>query len=235
MKQYKYESREEYLDVQVTRSQNKFEYCKVYFSDLVRYKRLLELHQAWHQLPRISGAILCLGVRSGAEVDMFRSTFCGPLMNLTAVQNYARSVDQSKNGQAKIALSRRLGLGGGSQQDGRVMGVEINPDAARPDIHIGSFDDLPNEWTAKFQLLYSNSFDHSVDPFKTIAEWRRVAAPGAYVIIGFAPGTEASRTDPLGGMTITQMIALWQLPVVFASETLNRGGYHEVCFQVDKP
>ncbi len=231
MKQYQYKNREEYLDAQVIRSRNKFGYCKVYFTDLVRYKRLIGLHQARQQQPAISGSILCLGVRSGAEVDMFRAAFYGPLMRLQMVQEFARQTDQSKDGQKKIRLASRLGVGSGNPRDGRVLGVEINPDAAREDVHVGSFDDLPKEWTGKFHLLYSNSFDHSVDPQRTISEWRRVAAPGAYIIVGFAPGTDASPTDPLGGMTITQMIDLWQLPLVFASETLNRGGYHEVCFQ----
>ncbi|MBX3048310.1 MAG: class I SAM-dependent methyltransferase [Anaerolineales bacterium] len=232
MKQYRYKNREEYIDAQVVRSRNKFGYCKVYFTDLVRYKRLLSLHQTRQQQPSISGAILCLGVRSGAEVDMFRATFYGPLMRLHTMQEIARRADRSKHGEEKIRLAKRLGIGSGNPHDGRVWGVEINPDAAREDIHVGSFDDLPKEWTGKFQLLYSNSFDHSVDPQRTISEWKRVAAPGAYIMIGFAPGTDASHTDPLGGMTITQMIELWQLPVVFASETLNRGGYHEICFQM---
>lgn len=232
MKQYRYKNREEYIDAQVVRSRNKFGYCKVYFTDLVRYKRLLSLHQTSQQQLPISGPILCLGVRSGAEVDMFRATFFGPLMKLRTVQAIARRVDRSKHGEDKIRLAKRLGIGGGGPQDGRVWGVEINPDAGREDIHVGSFDDLPKEWAGKFQLIYSNSFDHSVDPERTTKEWLRVAAPGAYILIGFVHNATPSQRDPLGGLTLVSMIDLWKLPVVFASETLNRGGYHEICFQV---
>jgi len=80
--------------------------------------------------------------------------------------------------------------------------------------------------------MFSNSFDHSMDPIKTVREWRRVAAPGAYVIVAFTPGTKPSATDPLGGLSISAMIKLWQASVVFDSETVNRNGYHEVCFRL---
>jgi len=125
-----------------------------------------------------------------------------------------------------------FGAGSGRRDDGRVVGVEINPECSRPDVYNGSYDELPDAWSGRFRVMFSNSFDHSMDPIKTVREWRRVAAPGAYVIVAFTPGTKPSATDPLGGLSISAMIKLWQASVVFDSETVNRNGYHEVCFRL---
>jgi hypothetical protein len=183
--------------------------------------------------PARNPRILCLGVRSGAEVDMFRAVFYGPLLRFSKVQEYARKADTSAIGEPKIRLARRLGVGGGSGHDGRVIGVEINPDAKRDDVWIGSFDDLPSDWESRFDLIYSNSIDHAQDPQRTIAEWKRVAAPGAYVILGFTEGTAVSSHDPFGDIDFKVMQELWQAPIVFLSSTMNQNGYKEICFRIN--
>lgn len=238
IKVHKYENRQEYLDIQVERSRQKFGLCKVFLRDVLRYRELItldyvrgsqsqQLHSAWK--PR---RILCLGVRSGAENDLFRSAFFGPLLRLPWVARAGVRMDNTKYAADKIRLASRLGFGSGSQSDGRVMGVEVNPNAARKDIHIGSFDELPSGWNDQFDLLFSNSFDHSMDPQRTVAEWKRVAAPGAYVIVGFAMDQEQSDHDPTTGLTFKTLSELWQAPIVFASETFNRNGYYEICFRL---
>ena len=235
MEQHTYTSRQEYLDSQVIRSQRKMEYCKVYFYDLFRYQQLIHddlLTKNKQVSSQDMQPILCLGVRSGAEVDMFRSVFFGPLLKQKFWRRSLFKQDTTTEAESKIALARRFGWGAGSAEDGRVKGVEVNPDAARPDVHIGSYDELPDNWAGKYRILYSNSFDHSMDPEKTAASWRKVAAPGAYVIIAFVHNAAPSETDPLGGLTLERMEELWQAPVVFSSQTLNRNGYHEICFRL---
>ncbi len=233
-----YENRKEYIDIQVERSRKKFGMCKVFMRDILRYRELLawdysreagnqRLRSAWK--PR---RILCLGVRSGAENDLFRAGFFGPLLRSQTIARLAAAQDNTKYAHDKLKLARRYSLGAGHYADGRVMGVEINPDAERPDIFIGSFDELPADWSGQFDLIFTNSFDHSMDPAKTVAEWKRVAAPGAYVIVGFAMDQEQSDHDPTTGLTFEGLSELWQAPVVFASETFNRNGYHEVCFRL---
>lgn len=238
IKVHQYDSRQQYLDTQVERSRKKFGMCKVFLRDILRYRELL----AWDFLREQGGTqlrstwkprrILCLGVRSGAENDLFRAGFFAPLLKNHAIAGLAAAQDNTKYAHDKLKLARQYSLGAGNYSDGRVMGVEINPDAKRPDIFIGSFDDLPVEWNGQFDLLFTNSFDHSMDPTKTVAEWKRVAAPGAYVIVGFAMDQEQSDHDPTTGLTLDGLSELWGAPVVFASETFNRNGYHEICFRL---
>lgn len=237
MKLFEYKTRDDYVKTQIERSRKKMGYCKVYFSDVIRFRQLIELDRYGHGAagsgrPAIKN-ILCLGVRSGAEVDLFRAAFFGPLLRLKRVQNYARRRDTGAFSEPKIKMAHRLGLGSGSRRDGRVMGVEINPDAKRDDVWIGSFDELPEEWAGRFNLLYSNSLDHSQEPRKTFAEWRRVAAPGAYVILGFTEGNMVSDHDPFGGIDYTTLQELWDAPVVFFSDSYSQNGYREICFRLD--
>jgi hypothetical protein len=238
IKIHQYEDRQEYIDIQVQRSRDKFGLCKVFLRDILRYRELLSwdyyrgagsqpLRSTWR--PR---RILCLGVRSGAENDLFRAGFFGPLLRIHALSNLAAQRDSTKYAGDKIRLAERFGIGAGSRADGRVVGVEINPDASRSDIRVGSFDELPAEWAGEFDLLFSNSFDHSMDPARTVAEWKRVAAPGAYVIVAFAMDQQQSDHDPTTGLTFTTLRELWGEQVVFASETYNRNGYHEICFRM---
>lgn len=102
------------------------------------------------------GPILCLGVRNGLEVDLFRDVF---------------------------------GVA--------VQGVELHPQGARPDVWIGSFDAMPPEWAGRFALLYSNALDHAWEPDQTAQEWRRDAAPGAWLALTLAVGNVPTETDPI--------------------------------------
>jgi len=91
MQVYEYSDPEAYRETQIKRSQSKFGLCKVYMEDVVRYRQ-------WLSLDLVRGAtgpgpklqpILCLGVRSGAELDLFRTAFFGSLMRLPPVQQLA--------------------------------------------------------------------------------------------------------------------------------------------------
>lgn len=236
MKIFKYKDREAYFEAQIERSQEKGNYCKVYFSDVIRYRQLIEMDKkgakkGGDRRPR-SMRILCLGVRTGAELDLFRAVFRGPLFRFRLIHEFAQHRDTVPFGDRKIQLAKRLGIGSGSPGDGRVMGVEINPAARRQDIWIGSFDELPNEWENQFDVIYSNSIDHSQNPEQTVAEWKRVAAPGAYVILGFAENNSVSHHDPFGGFGYMDLQKLWDAPIVFLSDTYNQNGYKEICFRL---
>jgi hypothetical protein len=67
-----------------------------------------------------------------------------------------------------------------------VYGVDINPKVKEV---AGStlccdFNNLPPNWTDKFDFVYSNSLDHAFDIKKTILEWRRICK--GYILIRFA-------------------------------------------------
>lgn len=226
MKIYQYKNREEYLSEQVVRYRHKHRFCKVFFADLFRYHDLLK------DLRKPIESILCLGVRTGAEVDMFRAVFFSPFLRARLLRNFLVRQDTGKSGAEKIRLANRFGIGSGSNRDGKVVGVELAEEARRDGIWIGSFDELPPEWTGKFDLIYSNSIDHSSDPQKTVDEWKRVASPGAHAIILFSEGREASNHDPFGGITFQVLKDLWKAPVVFEDETSNLNGYSEICFRL---
>lgn len=235
MKLYKYSNRDEYIKTQIKRSQAKLGFCKVFFQDILRYKQVIDidlLQRGYEKPGLLLQPILCLGVRSGAEVDMFRAVFLAPFLRMTVFRWRVTRLDDNKDAWKKIRLSGRFGIGSGRKDDGRVMGVEINPAVERPDIYVGSFDELPDAWTGKFRVLYSNSFDHTMNPEKTMVEWRRVAAQDAYLILAFTNDKKPTVTDPLGGLSFEKMAYLWQAPIVFASETLNRTGYSEICFRL---
>jgi hypothetical protein len=230
MKVYQYESREHYLADQIKRSRGKSSYCKVFFSDVIRYRQLLGMDRV-EQETKVS-PILCLGVRSGAEINLFRAVFFGPLFRFDLVRQRAIRTDTTNLGRRKIELATRFGAGAGNPSDGRVIGVELAPDVQRPDLWIGSFDEMPAEWSGRFRVIYSNSFDHSQDPERTVAEWKRVAAPGAYVILAFSETHKETYHDPVGGIGFAEMIDLWDAPIVFATETFNTVGYKEICFKL---
>lgn len=231
-KQFHYADRKEYLQTQIARSQQKFGYCKVFFEDVLRYRELIRADQRRLGLSEEPPfPILCLGVRSGAEVEIFRSVFLSPLMRIKQIQKAIIRGDQSKYAADKMRLARSVSWGSGSANDGRVWGVELNPEVTRADVHVGSFDELPDEWNGRFKLIFSNSFDHSQDPHKTIKEWKRVAAPGAYLIIAFPLENKPSQTDPLGKLSLEIVRSYVKEKMVFASETLNHRTYHEICFR----
>ncbi len=232
-KQFHYTNRREYLDVQIARSQKKFGYCKVFFEDVLRYQMFIEndMKKRGQNVLNIS-PILCLGVRSGAEVDVFRAVFLSPLMKSRVVQKWIVGRDKTKYAADKIKLAKYVSLGAGWREDGRVWGVELNPSVSRPDVHVSSFDELPPDWKKKFKVIYSNSFDHSQDPEKTIAEWKRVSTDGAYLIIAFPVGNKPSQTDPLGQLSYDFVRDIVKSDVVFTNEVLNRTRYHEICFRL---
>lgn len=237
MKLHNYTNRAEYLETQIDRSRNKMGYCKVFFRDIFRYQFLLALDQPSELFDANKRwqpqNIVCLGVRAGAEVDLFRAAYWAPLLRLKWLQQLAAHFDNSSSAENKTRLARLFGLAEKIDRSSSVIGVELNPDVFRRDVHVGSFDDLPLGWEGRFDLLFTNSFDHSLDPARTVNEWKRVAAPGAYVIIAFAPTQELSDHDPVSGLNFEALSALWQAPIVFASESQNRNGYHEICFRLE--
>ena len=68
----------------------------------------------------------------------------------------------------RIPLVERVGRSDYQNLSGKsCVGVEINPVVRRPDVWVGSFDELSGAWEQKFDVAFSNAFDHSFDPLKT--------------------------------------------------------------------
>ena len=74
-----------------------------------------------------------------------------------------------------------------------IYGVDINKKV----IDVGDncffkdFNNLPEEWSNKFELIYSNSLDHAYDVQATLKEWARVSSRFIVVVLSAGEITKA--------------------------------------------
>ena len=216
MKVLPQQSRRSYLDTQINRSKSKFQYCKVSFRHVHGYRRILK---------KIGAArpeqILCLGTRNGREVDIFRQVFLG-----RGISHLSRVFEVKKYGwSSTFPWLERQGRSELDKFSPRMsLGVEINPEGERSDVLVGSFDELPPEWSQRFDIVYSNSLDQSMDPKKSAREWIRVLKPGGLMIVGF-DGREPTVSDPTGFLTIMDILDLFPGDLKFYQE--NHSNYND--------
>ncbi len=78
-----------------------------------------------------------------------------------------------------------------------IYGVDINPKVTGVGDNCFCFDfsKLPKEWGDKFDLLYSNSLDHSFDVNDTLKEWSRVVRKGGYLLLDLSVGIGVDKSD----------------------------------------
>ena len=222
MKIQKVESRETYIQDQIKRSSKKFLYCKVGFEDVHVYKKVFKKNSI-----KVEGPVLCLGTRNGREIDLFRNIFFG-----NSFLNLLIKIFQIKRRGYSPLLPFLESFKRSDKEDLRnisAIGLEINPEASRKDTIIGSFDDMPKDWEDTFTVLYSNSFDQSQDPIRTANEWKRVAAPGAIIIIGFST-TPPTDSDPVGDLTLNDFIELFDGEILYFSNIV--GSYKTVIIKL---
>lgn len=68
-----------------------------------------------------------------------------------------------------------------------VYGVDLGQRVGEVGPHCYQYDfhHLPDDWSDKFDLVFSNSLDHSFEPAIALKEWTRVVKPGGYLLIDF--------------------------------------------------
>lgn len=233
MKVFEYGSRQEYVETQIERSVQKFEYCKVSVHDVIKYRRIIKLDLARRRLETSIGPILCLGTRNGRELDLFRTQFFGPGPLRVAVRLLEHGTHHAFVSRVSLIES----IGRSSVQDmshSSVVGVEINPQAARQDIWIGSFDELPAEWAGRFGLVYSNSLDHAQDPYRAAREWNRVIRKDGYLILCYAEDKRPLMTDPVGELDWRDVLDLFGGEMIYFAKRGSRAGYSEVILRLGK-
>jgi len=74
-----------------------------------------------------------------------------------------------------------------------VYSLDIGPESSAD--FIMDFTKFPKDWTRKWDLIYSNSIDHSYDSTSTFKEWIRVLKPNGILMLGMNYGTVTSITD----------------------------------------
>lgn len=225
------QTRQEYIKTQIVRSETKFHYCKVSTHDVVKYRKVIfEDMTGRGETPDV-GPILCLGTRSGREVDLFRTQFYGAKMSKFGTNVFERHSHSFASAFPILESNGRSDVGKISRAS--VVGVEINPRAVRSDIWTGSFDEMPSDWEDRFGLVYSNSFDQSQNPYSTAAEWKRVIRPGGYLVCCYSDGAEPTDSDPVGDMSLDDVVSLFGGQLVYFHQKGSRNNYSEAIIRLD--
>jgi hypothetical protein len=86
--------------------------------------------------------------------------------------------------------------------DCNVLGTEISDTANQfPNTIQWDFHEIKDEWISKFDFVYSNSFDHSYDPQKSITAWMKSLKKNGLCIIEYTDNhavDKVSELDPFG-------------------------------------
>ena len=223
------QSRAEDLQAQIERSSAKFKYCRVSTNDVRKYVDVVTRHRYRRSVRGPIGPILCLGTRNGREVDLFRIQCFGPFWLRWSSSWMERRTQSFTTVFPQLEALGRSDLN--ALGDASVIGVELNPRAARSDVWTGSFDAMPADWVNRFRIVYSNSFDHSEDCERTAREWRRVIRPGGYLVFSFTHDKNPTLSDRVGGLMLADVRALFQGDLVYFQDRGSSNGYSEVILQ----
>ena len=195
-------TRDQYFENQINRSNDKFGYCKVSYKHVLNWYNILQKSN----LDSLEN-ICCLGSRNGREIDLFRIIFnnykISRLVDLTEIRK------DGWNNFLDFLLAYKRSTFINPINQTNVYGVEINPLAKRKDTFIGSFDELPKNWEKKYDLIYSNSFDQSMDPEKTAIEWKRILKNNGIIIFSFSYKKDPTESDPVGGLSHEDVLKLF--------------------------
>ena len=209
-------SRDKYIDVQIERSRKKYNFCKVSINHIINYFEIIK-----NQKKDIKN-ILCLGSRHGREVDLFRAVFFNRLL-----VPYIKIFEIKKRGYNSLfSFVEKLKMNDKKDMSTGVFGVELNPQNNRKDHLNCSFDEMPKEFSSKFEIIYSNSFDQSQDPIKTANEWNRCLTKDGYLIIAFRPDSEPSVADPVGRLNVQDILKLFPGELIYFNK--RQSNYSEV-------
>lgn len=203
-------SRDEYFEIQVERSRKKYSCCRVSILDAVFMWKILCNNQCPH------GPMICMGTRNGREVDLFRiARSCSFRKKLVYLFETKRHVFSSL-----LPIVESIGRSAiDNIDDSSVIGVEINPDAKRQDILIGSFDKLPPEYENRFSIVYSNSLDQALYPEQTASEWKRILKDGGFIVLHYKENDKAFYTDPTGGLNVDSLCELFAGNIIHQSKS----------------
>ncbi len=84
--------------------------------------------------------------------------------------------------------------------DSRVIGTDISPTANEiANMFEWDFHEVKEEWLGKWNMIYSNSFDHSYDPEKCLRTWTDQLTEDGILCVELMVGSDntSSGMDPL--------------------------------------
>jgi hypothetical protein len=100
----------------------------------------------------------------------------------------------TRNGAEQTLFKRRY-------PNAKIIGTEISDTALQFPMTVQwDFMEPKEEWINQFDIVYSNSLDHSIDPLKTITTWIEQLSPIGHLYIDYAFNritNVSSKTDPL--------------------------------------
>lgn len=117
--------------------------------------------------------------------------------------------------------------------EAKILGTEISESATDfADTVQWDFHDTHPEWIGKFDIVYSNSFDHSFDPIKALDTWRQQLTTIGSLCIEYSFHFESRAWDPLE-IKRDELLDLFnkchlRLVTFFASGTKDHGSRSEV-------
>lgn len=80
----------------------------------------------------------------------------------------------------------------------RVLGTEISETASQfPDTIQWDFHEQNSEWIGKADIIYSNSWDHSIDPERMFRNWMECLTEKGVILIEHSIHHEGRNADPL--------------------------------------
>jgi len=81
-----------------------------------------------------------------------------------------------------------------------VVGSEIGPSALESPMTVEwDFNKQNDSWLNKFDIVYSNSFDHSITPLETLKVWKDQLNQNGMLFLEYAENrSNPSESDPLG-------------------------------------
>lgn len=85
-----------------------------------------------------------------------------------------------------------------SYPDANVVGSEISDTATKYANTVQwDFHDKNPDWINTFDIVYSNSFDHSYDPEKCLSTWKEQLSETGVLVIEVQPQSKIKDSDPL--------------------------------------
>jgi hypothetical protein len=80
----------------------------------------------------------------------------------------------------------------------KIIGTEISITATQFEMTVQwDFHDANPEWIHSFDIVYTNSFDHAMDPLRALKTWREQLSKPGLIFLEYSPHVQSRRWDPL--------------------------------------